>query len=147
MLGDLLRRMGVRKGRGTRRHGCTGAGWHRPSPPALRLEILEDRTVPSSDFRFGFAVGGTISDQGRGIATDSAGNVYIAGSFEDTADFDPGPGSSELTSQGSFDMVVAKYSTNGVLLWARSMGGSDGDNGRAIAVDGSGNVYTTGEFS
>ena len=46
-------------------------------------------------------VGGTNSDNVSGISADGNGNVYIAGSFEDTVDFDPGPGTNILVSQGT----------------------------------------------
>ena len=61
-------------------------------------------------------------------------------------DFDPGSGSTNLTSGGDTDIFLGKYSSSGALNWAKGIGGSASDYGNAIAVDGSRNVYATGFF-
>jgi len=90
--------------------------------------------------------GGASIDVGYSIAVDSSGNVYTTGLFEGTADFDPGTGITNLTSAGYRDVFVSKLNSSGALLWAKSFGGSQVDEGNSIAVDSSGNVYTTGFF-
>ena len=97
-------------------------------------------------FRFAMELGGDGLDAGYGVATDAAGNLYVTGEFEGTVDFDPGPAAFELTSAGDSDAFVAKYSSRGELIWACAMGGPYYDAGKGIAVDGSGQVYTTGYF-
>ena len=89
-------------------------------------------------------VDGTINS--IGIAVDSVGNVYTKGPFQGTADFDPGAGTVNLTSAGNYDIFVQKLAACGNFVWARRMGGRNIDGGSAIAVDGMGNVYTTGYF-
>jgi hypothetical protein len=91
--------------------------------------------------------GGASFDLGYSIAVDSSGNVYTTGYFNDTVDFDPGAGTSNLTSAGSSDVFVSKLDSSGALVWAKSFGGASGDIGRDIAVDSSGNIYTTGYFN
>ena len=54
----------------------------------------------TGDFVWARAMGGTGQDFGHGIAVDSAGNVYTTGYFPGTVDFDPGPGTVNLTSAG-----------------------------------------------
>jgi len=83
---------------------------------------------------------------GNSVATDAAGNVYIAGAFSGTCDFDTGSGIPNLVSAGESDVLISKLDTDGNFLWAKRMGGNLGDNGYAVAVDVADNVYTTGRF-
>jgi hypothetical protein len=78
---------------------------------------------------------------------DSSGNVYTTGYFKSTADFDPDAGTQDLTSAGSDDVFVSKLNSSGDYVWAKKFGGGGIDNGLSVAVDSSGNVYTTGLFS
>ena len=92
-------------------------------------------------------MGGTVSDVGRSIAVDGAGNVYTTGYFSGTVDFDPNAGVSNLTSAGSVDIFVSKLDARGNLLWAKGIGGISAEIAYGIAVDATGNVYTTGYFT
>lgn len=73
------------------------------------------------------------SDQGKAIAVDASGNVYVTGRT--------------TNGSGSFDILTIKYNSLGVQQWATPYNGTgNGDDiGRAIAVDGAGNVYITGQ--
>jgi len=82
----------------------------------------------------------------RSVAVDSSGNVYTTGHFGGTVDFDPGAGTTNLTSNGHEDVFVSKLDSSGDLVWAKSFGGTGRDRGWAVAVDSSGNVYTAGFF-
>ncbi|MBI2303338.1 MAG: SBBP repeat-containing protein [Chloroflexi bacterium] len=78
---------------------------------------------------------GNASDYAYALAVDGAGNVYVTG-------ISYGSGTGE-------DYATIKYDSSGNQLWvARYDSGSIGaapDEARAIAVDGSGNVYVTGQ--
>src|SRR5579864_4315959 len=115
----------------------------------LPLERLEGRTLLSIDFSFALGVGCT-DIRALAVANDAAGNVYVTGSFRGTADFDPSAGTTNLTSGGDHDLFAAKYSSTGTLVWAESFFGEtlgSVGQGNGIALDSSGNVYITGEFS
>jgi subtilisin-like proprotein convertase family protein len=107
------------------------------------VEPLEDRTVPAG---WAFVTDSPISTDGPSTA-DAAGNVYVAGGFTGTADFDPGPGTFQLTSAGSTDVYVAKYRPDGSLAWARQAGGATDEGCHGLAVDAAGNVTVAGAFS
>lgn len=84
----------------------------------------------------------------RDMVLDAAGNVYTTGMFSGTFDFDPGPGTFNLTSGGA-DAYVSKLNSSGSFDWAADiLKGAPGSTGNpfGIAVDGSGNVYTSGYF-
>jgi len=85
--------------------------------------------------------GGAGSDIGYGVAADAAGNVVMTGTVGSATDFGGGvicPASS---------IFVVKYSAGGAPVWSRCLGGTSGTGtGRAVAVDGSGNVVVTGSF-
>jgi hypothetical protein len=73
------------------------------------------------------------SDVASALAVDGSGNVYITG-------YSPGSGTGR-------DYATVKYDAGGVQQWAsRYDGPANGDDvASALAVDGSGNVYVTGE--
>ena len=82
------------------------------------------------------------------VAIDSGGNIAIVGVFYNTSlntgtDF----GGGALLSVGQGDGFVAKYTSAGTFSWAKRYGGSVADEGRAVAIDGGGNVLVTGNFS
>ncbi len=83
---------------------------------------------------------------GYSIAVDLDGNVLTTGVFEDTADFDPDTSVFNLVSGGFGDAFIQKLDSNGSFVWAKSMGGVEHARGHSIDVDGSGNVYTIGDF-
>jgi hypothetical protein len=53
-------------------------------------------------------MGGTLQDVGYIIAVDGFGNIHTTGSFQGTADFDPGPGTSNLIAVGDSDAFVSR---------------------------------------
>jgi hypothetical protein len=83
----------------------------------------------------------------QSIALDKSGNIYCTGYLKDTVDFDTGPGTLELTSDGVYDIFVMQLDNDGNLGWAVNMGGSNYASGRGITVDSSNNVFVTGHFT
>lgn len=86
--------------------------------------------------------GGTANDEALAVARDAAGNIYTTGYFTANAAF----GSQIINSSGSGDVFVMKQDGSGNIVWAKKAGGSYGDRGTGIAVDGAGNVFVTGHF-
>ena len=80
------------------------------------------------------------------IAADTSGNIYLTGSFEGKANFNPLEGGDTLESAGNGDVFFAKYDEDGGKKWARSIGAENSDLGYGIAVANTGDVFLTGIF-
>jgi hypothetical protein len=92
------------------------------------------------------AIGSAADDRGNSVTTDNLGNIYVTGTFRNTADFDPGIGVFNLSSNGSEDAFVLKLDSDGNFLWANQIGNESSDFGIAIAVDSNNQVWITGSF-
>lgn len=79
----------------------------------------------------------------RGVDVDANHNVYIAGNFTGTFDFDPGS-NTHLIISSNYDWYVLKLNEQGDFAWADAFGGSDGDIGADVAVGNDGSVYAIG---
>jgi hypothetical protein len=86
--------------------------------------------------------GGALSDEPSDIVVDNAGYIYICGfSSKNTTYF----GSINLSCD-STDAIVAKYSPNGDICWAKNFGGKKVDQAYGLVLDGLGNLYVSGNF-
>lgn len=92
-------------------------------------------------------MGGTSIDHGTSVTVDAAGNVYTTGYFNGTVDFDPGIGTYTLTCSGGQDGFVSKLDASGNFIWAKNFALTGTVTPTSISVDGSGNVYSTGNFN
>jgi hypothetical protein len=82
-----------------------------------------------------------------GIVTDIAGNIYTTGFFDSTVDFDPGPGTSQMSPIGVWDIFITKIDASGNLVWAKQFGGAGAYNtGNSLAIDQSGDIIAVGYF-
>jgi hypothetical protein len=117
---------------------------------SIRLSTSAD--LSSSPFIFKFnsqgnpiwgksaVTSGVIDSSTQDIAVDSRNNVYVYGSFgQGTINFE----GNALTSRGSGDAFLLKYSQNGVLLWAKSLGGTGADYSQTLRIDQLDNVYVS----
>ncbi|MBU1511467.1 SBBP repeat-containing protein [Myxococcota bacterium] len=77
------------------------------------------------------------NDVGRGILVDPSGAVYVTG-------YVTGQLSGETALGGSDIALIKLNASNGALIWHKQFGSAADEEGRALAMDGSGNVYVTG---
>jgi hypothetical protein len=98
-------------------------------------------------FAWGRGISGSATIWNLSSTADAAGNVYTAGYFSGTADFDPGPNTMNLTANGYSDAFISKLNTAGNNVWVIQLGGGGGDNINDIEVDAQGNIYVVGAGS
>lgn len=107
-------------------------------------------TKINSDFTYGwtYTYGASGISQITGIpATDSLGNVYVAGKFNLNTDFDPTAGTDTKTAQSSWDVFLTKINANGTYNSTLTMGGTGGDGASSLAVDFQNNIYISSFFT
>ena len=88
--------------------------------------------------------GGNGTDQGKGISTDAAGNIFIAGQ---TASSNLAGTAGKFQSTfggGTIDGFASKFSAAGVLSWTTYLGGGASDEAADIATATNGDLYVGG---
>lgn len=100
----------------------------------------------NGDFQWVKQLGGTLADYAEDIEIDPSGNIITVGRFSGTADFDPGPGIFNITSNGGTDYFISKLDPNGNFIWAKGIGGIESDAACSVTTDMNGNVYSAGYF-
>ncbi|MBI5675717.1 MAG: SBBP repeat-containing protein [Nitrospirae bacterium] len=118
--------------------GTNGGGGY----DAFVTKINSSGTLP---LVYSTYLGGSSGDYGYGIAVDGSGNAYVTGGTASTNFSTQGP-IQGTNGGGASDAFVTKINSSGSLplVYSTYLGGSGGDYGRAIALDGSGNAYVTG---
>ncbi len=125
-----------------------GVGTFNLTPPNSNFEMFLLQLTPTGNFSWAKSIGGTGVDDVNGLNIDRFGTLYLTGSFEGTADFNPNPAKTfNLTSIGGSDAFILCYNPTKDTIWAKSIGSSGYDDGIGLTVDNAFGVYTIGNFS
>ncbi|HEY0480896.1 MAG TPA: SBBP repeat-containing protein [Kofleriaceae bacterium] len=97
----------------------------------------------NGDHLWSAGFGNAFNDVAGGLTVDPAGNATMVGSFDKSVSFGSGD---DHTSLGEADAFVARFTTEGKLVWARSYGAEREDIAFGVAADAAGNTVTIGWF-
>ncbi len=114
-------------------------GWSPDGSPGISDVLVARLNSSTGDTLWNTLLGGSGNDSGYGIAADSSGYIYIAGSSESSWG-DP----LKPFAGGYDDAFVAQLDSSGAVVWNTFLGGTGDDWSLGIAADGRGNLYTTG---
>jgi hypothetical protein len=89
-----------------------------------------------------FNFGDNLSDYGRAIRVDDAGNVFLTGAFSGSMSF----GGITLVSKGGLDAFLVKFDGDGTHVWSKSFGSASNESGYGLVIDESSDVIVTGNF-
>lgn len=107
----------------------------------ISVALAGSNVSKAQGWEWGRSAGGTQYNIGRSIAVDALGNSYAIGFFNGSITF----GQTTFNSVGGFDVFIVSYSPAGEVRWARHGGGSRDDFAEGIVIDGTGNLYVTGQ--
>lgn len=94
-------------------------------------------------------LGGAGAETGSGIGADTSGAIYTVGSYFDSGDYHPSPGStvtlSHLGTAGfTSDTFLVKLDSSGAYQWAHALNSASDDHTKDLTIDGSNNLYING---
>jgi WD40 repeat protein len=128
-----------------------GAGEDNETPltSAGQNDLFVAKYNPDGTLAWAKRAGGTANAaaRGMGVAALADGSALVTGAFWDDVTFGPGEGNeTPLSSAGDWDIFVAKYDTDGDLVWAMRSGGNMSAEGADIAALADGSSLVTGYF-
>jgi hypothetical protein len=92
-------------------------------------------------------LGGFGADEAYDVCTDSSGNVYVTGQFEDTVYFAQDWGGTDpKDSSGQEDIFLTKIGADGSYCWTRKIGSQGDEKASSICIGPGGSLYLTGYF-
>jgi hypothetical protein len=106
-------------------------------------DIFLAKYTSTGDLLWVKLAGGVGDDASAAVVLDGNSNAYIVGSYRNSATFD----TITLTSVGNDDGFIAKYTSSGNAIWAKTFGSTSQDVANALAIDGAGNLLVGGFHS
>ena len=124
-----------------------------PGPDEFNLtsnggaDIFLAKYFSNGEFQWAYAYGGPQDDMGLSLSFDVWGNVYLAGSFQGTVDFDPDPQTVLATATGPHGNFIQMYDANANLRWTRTIDDPGGFADIHIEASRNGGATVSGSFT
>jgi len=99
---------------------------------------------PNGDMLWVRQGGSNLTDIGNSVVLDTAGNVYMSGTCNNSSAFSAPIGTTVLSSNGFADIFLVSYDTMGNIRWAKHAGGSNSEFGGGIDLNASNHLAITG---
>jgi len=111
----------------------------------LIVAVLDPSQFGTESLIYATYLGGSASEEVRGMAVDASGNLLLTG-YTLSSDFPVTPDAAQRTYGGNGDIFVAVVNPFNpqFLLYSTYLGGSDAEVGYAIGADAQNNIYVTG---
>lgn len=105
-------------------------------------KLSDNKRITDSTMVITFGGGGL--DNGKEVAVDKNGNLYMIGNFQGTVNI----GDTLIKATGFYDSFVAKYDSVGTLEWIQTIQSVPTEMmiSKNLALDDNGNIYITGQF-
>ncbi len=113
-----------------------------PLPIAAASDVFVVKFDPNGACTWSKAFGDESPQIGRGVATNSTGDVFVIGQFQGSIDV----GANSLASFGGHDIFLIKLDSKGSAQWGKRFGLSNDQIGISIAVDSAGSLIFTGQL-
>tara|TARA_R110001606_G_scaffold399225_1_gene582537 strand:+ start:4894 stop:6252 length:1359 start_codon:yes stop_codon:yes gene_type:complete len=88
-------------------------------------------------------ISGAFDQSGNSIIVDNHQDIIVVGNFYEEIKIDQ----TKLKAKGNADIFIAKYNSEGVLLWYKVFGSFRMDDAHEVKVDNSNNIYVAGRLS
>jgi len=111
----------------------------------LTICLISSQAFPAQNtsWLWSRAIGSVNADESQAIASDSVGNIYVAGAFFNNPLI---LGNETLTNSGSYDIYLVKYNAAGSIQWAKRTGSNNAEISTSIFVNNNNEILLTGNF-
>ncbi len=99
------------------------------------------KLTPAGDYVWAYGIGGPDFDAATGVAVHG-NTVAVIGSYQTSMTIN----GMMVTAAGSDDMFLVELNTNGVIGWAKAIGGPANEDPNSVAVDSHDNIVVVGRF-
>ena len=114
----------------------------------IALENSNDKAVfvakinSDGEWQWAKRADGVGREKGTSVDIDINGDIYVSGHFEGDITI----GEKNLISSDGFDVFLAKFDSNGKIIWATKGGGSGNDYSQNLIVSNSMKIYVIGQY-
>ena len=113
-----------------------------------RFDVFVQKFQSDGTLLWAKSFGGKEIDKGTAVTVDGNGDIYVAGNYIDTVDFDPGSGIHILSlPPGPNGLFIEKLDGNGNFIWVKAVGDGLGFvDGKSLSLDAVNSLYVSGHY-
>lgn len=123
-----------------------GSGTYNLTASGFGNDVFIMKLDKDGNFQWAGKMSGSSDESALCIGFTDNGKILLGGRFQGVVDFDPGNGTSNLTSTDYYDAFIECLNSDGTFAWVKSYGGAGWQDASSVAVDATGTIHLAGQF-